>query len=158
MIESPRYCESSLRIPRSQAIRLRCLVRVFGTLLSVALFGAMLCPRTLAAQEVSEGEAELAAVLTRIENEETRLQEIRKREKELRSSLAKIQTDREKAKRATELLGESLEKLAAEQQQLANAIQEAKNKSVVLREGFEERLIAIYKTHRRSGSVDYLFR
>lgn len=119
----------------------------------------LLCsPGLVFAQDAAEGEAELAAVLKRIDNEETRLQEIRQREKELRASLAKVQTDREKAKRATQLLQESLQKLNKEQAQLAEAIQAAKDKSVVLREGFEERLIAIYKTHRRSGSVDYLFR
>jgi septal ring factor EnvC (AmiA/AmiB activator) len=113
---------------------------------------------TVSSSEIAEGEAALDDTRKKIDREESRLEEIRKREQELRTSLEGLQSEGEKAKKASAVLSAALNGLEAERRELSATIDQAKEKSSQLQIGLRERIAAIYKTHRRSASVDYLFR
>ncbi len=131
----------------------------FGSALSACLFLTALAAH---AQPLSEKEdsksitAKLAFVRQRLAREEDRLNSNRKNQRELQSKIEALRSEEQEIVARKTEVGQAKEQLTKEVAELSSASQDVKRRFDSQRDTMRARLIALYKTQRRTASMDYL--
>ena len=102
--------------------------------------------------------AALRELRAKIELDENRLNDLKKHQRKLVIQLERINSESLAAEKKSSELSKALKILDKEQADLTVAVRKAEVESSALRDGFKTRIIAIYKMHRRTSLLDYLFR
>ncbi len=93
----------------------------------------------------------------RTRKEEERIAQLKKREGEIRSQLKKIRKEQESITKESSELRSTLERLDLALKNLDEAVAQGEKDMIKLRQGMNERLVAIYKTRRRTLNLDFIF-
>ncbi|MCB0323018.1 MAG: peptidoglycan DD-metalloendopeptidase family protein [Bdellovibrionales bacterium] len=113
-------------------------------------------PAPLEVDASREAAKQLEDVRRKIQHEQERLDDLRAREREIRASLEKIKRERDAAVQQRQELATSIAGLEQREKELEEGVAAAQEKIAKLQEGLGRRIVAIYKTHRRTSALDYL--
>lgn len=101
-------------------------------------------------------EKRLKKIQADIRREETRLKELRSKESKLLASLNELKEERRQMETRLTKLNQTLKKIASANEHLTSRIQDLDKGLQVKRKTLQQRVVAIYKTRRKIGVVDYL--
>ena len=122
-----------------------------------SLFRAELHAQPLSAVEDSQSiTTKLARVRQRLAREEDRLNANRKNQKELQAQIEALRNEEQEIAARKAEVGLANEQLTKEVAELSTASADVKQRFDSQRATMRSRLIALYKTQRRSASMDYL--
>jgi septal ring factor EnvC (AmiA/AmiB activator) len=101
--------------------------------------------------------AALDSTKRRANKEEERLRQLQKREKEIRNQLKRIKKEQASITKESSELRTTVERIDLALEKLDKAVAQGEKDMVSLRKGINDRLVAIYKTRRRTLNLDFLF-
>ena len=124
--------------------------------ISLLLLAAV--PLHARADEASNASAQnLKKVREQIEREEQRLHDLKKNQADLEQSANKLESESAQASQRKKGLSESLDSLRDEGERVGRAMLKLKSDLGERQTGLKTRVVAIYKTQRRTAALDYLF-
>ncbi|MFN8391527.1 MAG: peptidoglycan DD-metalloendopeptidase family protein [Bdellovibrionota bacterium] len=112
---------------------------------------------SLAADDPNTAAANLKQVREQIEREEQHLSELQKNETKLQQSAEKLANDVAAASEKKKVLADAIDQLRDEADHVTRAMSNAKDGIRDRQAGLKTRIVAIYKTKRRTAALDYLF-
>jgi len=121
---------------------------------------AACCLNEAEAQDLasSTAAADLQSIRTKLEKEERRIVDLKRKQAEFKKSEQQLTEQLEKAAAKRESLHQGLSKLVAESERLSEAVGSVHQTLSGRQERFTKRVVAVYKATRNGVSLNYLFR
>lgn len=125
--------------------------------LSAALLVASLPLGAAGAEDPQAAAENLRKVREQIEREERRLDQLKKNQDDLQKSVDKLAKEADQAATKKQALVATVDQLRDEGDRITRAVGKLQQDIVDRRTGLTRRIVALYKTQRRTAALDYLF-